>query len=436
MIRGQDETRGRGRGWPGGCAIWTGTSGPRSWPASTTRTGRRCGGSGCAAPAGESPERTQWLGMFVERTAARESARNAAVGGKCGERRCLLDHAGGCFRIRAPPFLGFFTRDCGTRRHAACPVVHAVRRRDCRSPRCPEAGAGLHAGSGAWPAGRAGHAEGRPVGDRSLLRLAGGRRRGMAASAAAVAVCAGPRGPQSRCGQRRDWLSERRHDNRWRGAGRGLVGLEHQRRVSAAAGLQLAATVPLLVLARPAFQQGAQAGGALRSLHADLAEGFTALRALPLARSVIWVASPGASSAVPTTSCLAVMRTASGVIIALDTTILLATAPERLRGRITSLHMTTYGVASRAALAVFAGLLAETEVRTVGVVAGAASVIVGAAWWSLNGRRARPLYMSATSAADAPDNPDTASSQTAGGLQAPIEVSGRVTIDQPAFGIV
>jgi hypothetical protein len=44
--------------------------------------------------------------------------------------------------------------------------------------------------------------------------------------------------------------------------------------------------------------------------------------------------------------------------------------------------------------------------------------------------------MSATSAADAPDNPDTASSQTAGGLQAPIEVSGRVTIDQPAFGIV
>ena len=99
MIRGQDETRGRierervvrlatiggrgrphvvpgvfavvgdvfcsptdagqGRSWPGGCAIWTGISGPRSWPASTTRTGRRCGGSGCAVPAGESPERTQ-----------------------------------------------------------------------------------------------------------------------------------------------------------------------------------------------------------------------------------------------------------------------------------------------------------------------------------------------------------------------------------------
>jgi len=60
--------------------------------------------------------------------------------------------------------------------------------------------------------------------------------------------------------------------------------------LAVAAGLQLAATVPLLALARPAFQQGAQAGVApLRSLRADLAEGFTALRALPLARSVIWV---------------------------------------------------------------------------------------------------------------------------------------------------
>jgi hypothetical protein len=77
--------------------------------------------------------------------------------------------------------------------------------------------------------------------------------------------------------------------------------------------------------------------------------------------------------------------------------------------------MTTYGAASRVALAVFAGLLAVTGVTTVGVVAGAASVIVGAAWWALNGRRARPLYMSATSAADALDNLDTVSSQTASG---------------------
>ncbi len=112
---------------------------------------------------------------------------------------------------------------------------------------------------------------------------------------------------------------------------------------------------------------------------------------------------------------LAVMRTASGVIIALDTTILLSTVPERLRGRITSLHMTTYGAASRVALAVFAGLLAVTGVRTVGVVAGAASAVFGAAWWWLNGRRAGPRYVGATSAADAPGDPDTWSRQTAGG---------------------
>jgi hypothetical protein len=112
---------------------------------------------------------------------------------------------------------------------------------------------------------------------------------------------------------------------------------------------------------------------------------------------------------------LALMRTASGVIIALDTTILLATVPGRLRGRITSLHMTTYGTASRVALAAFAGLLAVTGVRTVGVISGAASVLVGAAWWWLNGRLARPSHMNATSAADAPPNPDTAPTKTAGG---------------------
>jgi MFS family permease len=257
--------------------------------------------------------------------------------------------------------------------------------------------------------------------------------------------------------------------------------------LSAAAGLQLVAAVPLLALARPTFQQDARAGGALRSLRADLAEGFTALRALPLARSVIWVgiswgliggaynvllaayvttdlhggglllgvlyvvdgaaviggsvlaiclsrkshlvayalayvlqgAAWGAmflgSQPAWGAALLAVMRTASGVIIALDTTILLATAPERLRGRITSFHMTTYGAASRVALAVFAGLLAVTGVRTVGVVAGAASVIVGAAWWLLNGRHARAFYMNAASEAHAPENPESVSSQPAGG---------------------
>jgi len=60
-----------------------------------------------------------------------------------------------------------------------------------------------------------------------------------------------------------------------------------------------------------------------------------------------------------------------------------------------------------------AGLLAVTGVRTVGVVAGGASVLVGAAWWALNGRRARPLYLSATSAAGAPDHPGTVAAAAA-----------------------
>jgi predicted MFS family arabinose efflux permease len=265
--------------------------------------------------------------------------------------------------------------------------------------------------------------------------------------------------------------------------------------LSAAAGLQLAATVPLLVLARPAFRQGARADGARRSLHADLAEGFTALRVLPLARSVIWIGISwgligGAYSVLLSAyvtdglhggglllgvfyvvdgaavilgsvvavrlrrgshlaayalayvlqgaawgamflggqpawgaALLAVMRTASGVIIALDTTILLATVPERLRGRITSLHMTTYGAASKVALAIFAGLLAVTGVRTVGIVAGAASVIAGAAWWWLNGRRARPLYMRAASVADAPDDPGAVAGGQAADMEEPVLLS-------------
>ncbi len=55
---------GQGRSWLGGCAFWTGTSGSRFWPASMTRTGRRWAGSGCAAPASDSPERTHAIGLL------------------------------------------------------------------------------------------------------------------------------------------------------------------------------------------------------------------------------------------------------------------------------------------------------------------------------------------------------------------------------------
>ena len=277
-------------------------------------------------------------------------------------------------------------------------------------------------------------------------------------------------------GQRRDRLGERRDDDRGAALGGVLSAWSTGAALAVAAGLQLAAVVPLLALP-PAGGRAGRAGRRLRSLRADLAEGFTALRGLPLARSVIWVgiawgfiggaynvllaahvtgdlhggglllgvfyAVDGAAVIAGTVlaarlgrgahlaayalayvlqgtawgamfigdwpawaaAMLALMRTASGVIIALDTTILLATVPGRLRGRITSLHMTTYGTASRVALAASAGLLAVTGVRTVGVISGAASVLVGVAWWWLNGRRARPSYMNATSAADDPPTP-------------------------------
>ena len=61
---------GQRRGWPGGCTMWAGTSGSRFWPASTTRTGRRCGGPGWAAPAGGSPERTHAIGLLERDTSS------------------------------------------------------------------------------------------------------------------------------------------------------------------------------------------------------------------------------------------------------------------------------------------------------------------------------------------------------------------------------
>ena len=235
--------------------------------------------------------------------------------------------------------------------------------------------------------------------------------------------------------------------------------------MAVAAVLQLAAVPTLSLPGRPAPGRAARPATAPRTtLRADLAGGFTALRGLPLARSVIWIGIawgfigggynvllaayvterlrggavmlgcfyvvdgaavlfgaalaarvgarrhlgvyalayvvqglgwgamflPGLPAA--GAACLAVMRTASGVIIALDTTILLATVPADLRGRVTSLHMTSYGAVSRLALAAFGGILAAAGTEPVGVATGAASVLVGAVWWALDGRRARRRY--------------------------------------------
>ncbi|MEU8708605.1 MFS transporter [Streptomyces sp. NPDC048565] len=89
---------------------------------------------------------------------------------------------------------------------------------------------------------------------------------------------------------------------------------------------------------------------------------------------------------------LGVMRLASGVIIALDTTLLLETVPAGLRGRVSSIHMTTYSGMARLSLALFGGLLAVSDVRTVGVCTGVASVVLGAVWWLRRDRDAERLY--------------------------------------------
>jgi hypothetical protein len=229
-----------------------------------------------------------------------------------------------------------------------------------------------------------------------------------------------------------------------------------------AAAVQLVSVVPLLAVTRSGAQRPATR--TRRALRAELLEGFVALRALPLARSVIWIgiawgfiggaynvllaayvtkelhggglllgafyvvdglaviagsvaaarlrrewhlpayalayAVQGAAwgvmflahAAVLGATFLALMRVASGVIIALDTTILLAAVPQGLRGRVTSLHQTTYGAVSRVSLGAFGGFLAAAGVTAVGVATGAASVLAGAAWWGLNGHRARSLY--------------------------------------------
>jgi hypothetical protein len=92
---------------------------------------------------------------------------------------------------------------------------------------------------------------------------------------------------------------------------------------------------------------------------------------------------------------LAIMRVASGVIIALDFTILLATVPERLRGRVTSLHMTTYNTVSGISLGAFGGIIAAVGLTAVGVATGVASMLFGGAWWFVDGRHSRDLYADA-----------------------------------------
>jgi hypothetical protein len=100
---------------------------------------------------------------------------------------------------------------------------------------------------------------------------------------------------------------------------------------------------------------------------------------------------------------LVVMRLASGYVIALDTTILLETVPPRLRGRIVSLHMTTYSAVARISLAAVGAALTAVTISTIGIGAGLTSAGFGVVWWWRSGRPARTVYQTPNAAIDPDD---------------------------------
>lgn len=112
-----------------------------------------------------------------------------------------------------------------------------------------------------------------------------------------------------------------------------------------------------------------------------------------VAQGLAWAgffAAPGLAGAV---ACLAVMRLAGGCIIALDTTILLETVPAEFRGRVTSIHVTTYTATARLSLAVLGAALGWIALPALGIAAGLLATASGAAWWLLTGRRSRAAYL-------------------------------------------
>ena len=108
-----------------------------------------------------------------------------------------------------------------------------------------------------------------------------------------------------------------------------------------------------------------------------------------------WILVFATSTVSVTAGALALMRLASGVIIALDTTILLATVPVDLRGRVSSLHMTTYNAMARVSLALFGALLTVAGPRLLAPVSGAVSVLIGLLWSIVRRRGAQADYAAA-----------------------------------------
>ena len=90
-------------------------------------------------------------------------------------------------------------------------------------------------------------------------------------------------------------------------------------------------------------------------------------------------------------SLLLLMRVASGLIIAWDTTLLLETVPDAVHGRVYSLHTTTYGAVMRGALLVTGLLITVVGVQAIAVGAGIGSMVVGLVWWATGGTRRAPM---------------------------------------------
>jgi MFS family permease len=91
-------------------------------------------------------------------------------------------------------------------------------------------------------------------------------------------------------------------------------------------------------------------------------------------------------------ACLVLMRIGSGYIIALDTTILLETVPAHFRGRMTSVHTTTYTLMARLSLGTIGWLLTSVSLTAVGAATGALSLVCGGIWWWRVGRKSQHLY--------------------------------------------
>jgi hypothetical protein len=114
-----------------------------------------------------------------------------------------------------------------------------------------------------------------------------------------------------------------------------------------------------------------------------------------VAQGVAWAGffvAPGLAGAV---ACIAVMRLAGGFVIALDTTILLETVPAALRGRVASVHVTTYSATARLSLAVLGAALSWVSLSVLGAAAGLLAASLGVVWWWFAGRGAQAAYRAA-----------------------------------------